>query len=82
MLRGGKERVAKNMSPAAGTLPWVPGNMSSHGISASACLPSHAPQASSACSTTQHRWRCRETSPSSPTSEGWQDPAVLCTWGC
>lgn len=30
----------------------------------------------------QHRWRCRETSPSSPASEGWQDPAVLWAWGC
>lgn len=75
MLNGWKERAAENISPLAGTHPWVPGDMSSPGIRASACLLYHAPKASSAWSTTQHRWESKEASRSSPASEGWQDPS-------
>ena len=81
-LHEGKEGFAENISPPAGTHPWVPGDTSSSGIRASARLPSPAPKASSAGSTKQLHWGGKKSSSNGPGSEGWQDPAVPRAWGC
>ena len=62
MLCAGKERVAEDIFVLAGSPPWLAGDRCSHGMTALAHLPSHAPKPSSVWSTTQHHRAGKEAS--------------------
>lgn len=77
-----KERKGcENISPVW-TDSSIRGDTSSPTIRAPSLLPSHATKASSVWNTTQHHGEGKKISSNCPSSESWQESAVLCVWGC